>query len=71
MTQLMSPEGRRRVAEAPRAKEPYVDIFNEFIAVEEVCGPCARQTVIFHRDEKLSPYKIAVAKRHGVPIRWR
>jgi hypothetical protein len=68
---IVSPEGARKRPEPSRAKAPYCDIFEEFIAVQEPSGPCGTKHVVFRRDQKLSPYEFEVAKRHGVPIRWR
>lgn len=47
-----------------------MDIRDEFQAVQEPCGPAgAMQTIVFHRDERLTnPHKLEVARRHGVPL---
>lgn len=68
---IMSPAALARRPERSRAKAPYCDCFEEFCTAEEPSGPNGWKTVVFRRDQKLSPYEFAVATRHGIPIRWR
>lgn len=42
------------------------------MAVELLVPPGrATMTLMFYDKERLSPYKLAIAEEHGVPIRWR
>ncbi len=70
---IQSPEALARRSKEPRRKEAYCDLHvsQEFTTVEEWSGPNGTKTVVFRRDQKLTPYEFEVAKRHGIPIRWR
>lgn len=54
-------------------KAAYVDLDSApFMAVELLVPPGrATTTIIFYDKERLSPFKLAIALEHGVPLRFK